>query len=225
MIPEPVFRNRSHAGSWLAQHLRRFRGPETVVLGIPRGGVIVAAEIARSLGAKLDVAVARKLPAPGQPEVAIGAVTPAGGLFLDAQAIHWLGVGDPYLRGVIAKERAEAERRERAFRANAPAEPLAGKVAILVDDGLATGATMRAAVRSLRQATPRRLVVAAPVGSPDACHALRSEADEVVCPVEVPDFGAVGRFYENFTQTSDAEVLDALEQSHHGPVAGAGRFV
>jgi predicted phosphoribosyltransferase len=225
VIPEPIFRNRSHAGSWLAEHLRRFRGPETVVLGIPRGGVIVAAEIARSLGAKLDVAIARKLPAPGQPEVAIGAVTPAGGLFLDAEAIHWLGVGDPYLRGVIARERAEAERRERAFRATVPAESITGKVAIVVDDGLATGATMRAAVRALRQATPRRLIVAAPVGSPEACHALRSEADEVVCPVEVPDFGAVGRFYENFTQTSDAEVLDALEQSQHGPVAGAGRVV
>lgn len=222
MIPEPMFRNRSHAGSWLAEHLKRFRGPETVVLGIPRGGVMVAAEVARSLGARLDVAVARKLPAPGQPELAIGAVTPTGGLFLDAETIHWLGVGDPYLRGVIEKERVEAERRERAFRGAEPPVSVAGKVAIVVDDGLATGATMRAALRSLRDAKPKRLIAAAPVGSPEACRHLRAEADEVVCPVEEPDFQAVGRFYEDFAQTSDREVQDALEQSHNAPLAGAG---
>lgn len=222
MIPEPIFRNRTHAGWWLAQHLRRFRGPETVVLGIPRGGVIVAAEVARSLGAKLDVAIARKLPAPGQPELAIGAVTPTGGLFLDAETIRWLGVGDPYLRGVIEKERQEAARREQAFRAGAPAQSITGKVAIVVDDGLATGATMRAAVRALKLAKPQRLVVAAPVASPEACHALQREADEVVCPLEVPDFGAVGGFYEDFTQTSDQEVQEALGQSHDTPLVGAG---
>jgi predicted phosphoribosyltransferase len=225
MIPEPVFRNRAHAGAWLAEHLRRFRGPETVVLGIPRGGLIVAAEVAHSLGAKLDVAVARKLPAPGQPEVAIGAVTPTGGLFLDAEAIHWLGVGDPYLRGVIAKEQTEAARRETELRTIAPAQPLAGKTVIVVDDGLATGATMRAAVRALRKALPKRLIAAAPVASPEACHALRGEVDEVVCPLEVPDFGAVGRFYEDFRQTSDSEVQDALERSHNAPLTGAGSAV
>jgi predicted phosphoribosyltransferase len=193
-----------------------------VVLGIPRGGVVVAAEVARSLGARLDVAVARKLPAPGQPELAIGAVTPSGGLFLDAEMIRWLGVGDPYLRGVIEKERVEAERRERAFRGSEPAQPIAGKVAIVVDDGLATGATMRAALRALRLAGPKRLIAAAPVGSPEACHQLRAESDEVVCPLEVPDFQAVGRFYEDFTQTTDREVQDALARSHTAPVAGAG---
>jgi len=222
MVPEPIFRNRTHAGWWLAQHLRRFRGPETVVLGIPRGGVIVAAEVARSLGAKLDVAIARKLPAPGQPEVAIGAVTPTGGVFLDAALIRWLGVGDPYLRGVIEKERREAERRERVFRAGAPAQSIAGKVAIVVDDGLATGATMCAAVRALKLAKPQRLVVAAPVASPEACHVLQREADEIVCPLEVPDFGGVGCFYEDFTQTSDQEVQEALGQSHDAPLVGAG---
>jgi predicted phosphoribosyltransferase len=222
MIPEPIFRNRGHAGTWLAEHLRRFRGPETVVLGIPRGGILVAAEVARSLGAKLDIAVARKLPAPGQPELAIGAVTHTGGLFLDAELIHWLGVGDPYLRGVIEQGRVEAERRERAFRGGEPAQPIAGKVVIVVDDGLATGATMRAAVRTLRQAKPKRLIVAAPVGSPEACHALQSEVDEVVCPLEVPDFQAVGRFYEDFRQTTDREVQDALEGSHSAPLTGAG---
>lgn len=222
MIPDPIFRNRSHAGSWLAEHLRRFRGPETVVLGIPRGGVMVAAEVARSLDARLDVAVARKLPAPGQPELAIGAVTPTGGLFLDAELIRWLGVGDPYLRGVIEKERIEAERRERVFRGDQPPQAIAGKVTIVVDDGLATGATMRAALRTLRQAGPKRLIAAAPVGSPEACHYLQAEADEVVCPFEVPDFQGVGRFYEDFTQTSDREVQDALEQSHSAPLAGAG---
>jgi predicted phosphoribosyltransferase len=217
-----MFRNRSHAGSWLGAHLRRFRGPETVVLGIPRGGVIVAAEVARSLGARLDVAIARKLPAPGHPEVAIGAVTPGGGLFLDAALIRWLGVGDRYLKEVIAQERTEAQRRERVVHGNQPAPSIAGKVAIVVDDGLATGATMRAALRALRQAGPRRLIAAAPVGSPEACHALRAEADEIVCPLEVPDFQAVGRFYDDFTQTSDDDVQDALAASHNAPVAGAG---
>lgn len=223
MNPELIFRDRRHAGTWLAQYLRRFRGPDTVVLGIPRGGVIVAAEVARSLGAKLDVAVARKLPAPGHPELAIGAVTPTGGLFLDTAAISYLGVGDPYLRGVVAKEQAEAQRRERAYHQGVAAAPIAGKVAIVVDDGLATGATMRAAVRALRQQRPKRLVAAAPVASPEACHALQREVDEVVCPLEVPDFGGVSRFYEDFTQTADEEVLDALQQPQDGPMAGAGR--
>ncbi len=144
MIPEPFFRNRGHAGAWLAEHLRRFRGPETVVLGIPRGGVVVAAEVAHSLGAKLDIAVARKLPAPGQPELAIGAVTPTGGLFLDAELIRWLGVVYPYLLGVIEKERIEGERRERVFRDDAPPHSISGKVAIVVDERGETGAMTRA---------------------------------------------------------------------------------
>lgn len=218
----PVFRNRAHAGSWLAQHLRQFSGPETVVLGIPRGGVIVAAEVAHRLGALLDVAVARKLPAPGRPEFAIGAVTPTGGLFLDAAAIQWLGVGDPYLRGVIEKERREAERRERVFRGGEPAAPLTGKTVIVVDDGLATGATMRAALRAVRQAKPARLIAAAPVGSPEACGHVCREADEIVCPLEESDFLAVGSFYVDFTQTTDREVHEALERSHTAPLAGAG---
>jgi putative phosphoribosyl transferase len=222
MIPGPIFRNRNHAGSWLSAHLRRFRGPDTVVLGIPRGGVIVAAEVARSLGARLDVAVARKLPAPGHPELGIGAVTPSGGLYLDAALIHRLGVGDRYLKAVIEQERIEAQRRESAFHGDRPAPAIAGKVVIVVDDGLATGATMRAALRALRQAGPRRLIAAAPVGSPEACHALRAEADEVVCPLEVPDFQAVGWFYEDFAQTSDDDVQDALAASHDAPLAGAG---
>lgn len=223
MIPDSMFRDRRHAGTWLAQYLRRFGGPDTVVLGIPRGGVIVAAEVARSLGAKLDVAVARKLPAPGHPEVAIGAVTPTGGLFLDTAAIRYLGVGDPYLRGVIAKEQAEAQRRERAYHEDTAPAPITGKLTIVVDDGLATGATMRAVVRALRKQYPKRLVAASPIASPEACHALQREVDEVVCPLEVPDFGGVSRFYEDFTQTSDEEVLDALHQSQDGPMAGAGR--
>jgi len=222
MQPEPIFRDRAEAGRLLSRHLDRFRGPETVVLGIPRGGVVVAAEVARSLGARLDIAVARKLPAPDHPELAIGAVTAAGGLLLDTEVIRWLGVPETFVRNAIETERAEAARRERAFRGGEAPPPLVDRVVILVDDGLATGATMRAALRAVRQSMPCRLIAAAPVGSPEGCRAARFEADEVVCPFQLPDFGAVGFFYEDFNQTSDREVQDLLERSRSAPVAGAG---
>jgi predicted phosphoribosyltransferase len=189
------------------------------VLGIPRGGVVVAAEAARILGARLDVAVARKLPAPGHPELAIGAVTAAGGLLLDTAAIELLHVPQEYLRRTIESERAEAQRREREFRGAATPPSLVDKVVIVVDDGLATGATMRAALRTLRAAMPRLLVAAAPVGSPDGCRAARLEADEVVCPFQLPGFGAVGAYYLDFTQTTDREVHELLERSHDSPLA------
>jgi predicted phosphoribosyltransferase len=219
------FENREEAARALAQKLAPYRGRNPLVLAIPRGAAVMARIIADELDGEMDIVLVRKLRAPGQPELAIGAVTPTGGLFLDAELIRWLGVGDPYLRGVIEMERVEAERRERAFRGDEASQPIGGKVAIVVDDGLAPGATMRAARRALRQAGPKRLIAAAPVGSPEACHYLQAEADEVVCPFEVPDFQGVGRFYEDFTQTSDREVQDALAESHDAPVAGAGSLI
>jgi putative phosphoribosyl transferase len=207
-----VFRDRRDAGERLAAALEGYRGGDVLVLGLPRGGVVVAAEIARHLGAELDVLVARKLGAPISAELAIGAVTANGGQFLNEDVIRELGVSEPYIAAVTQVQQAAARRSEARFRRGWPAPRIAGRTVILVDDGLATGATMRAAVRAVRQQGPARLVVAVPVGSPDACAALRREADEVVCLHEPVPFGAVGSWYHRFEQTEDAEVERLLEE-------------
>lgn len=209
----PLFRDRIDAGRVLAERLEAFRGQGTVVLGIPRGGVPVAAEVARRLDARLDVIVARKLPAPRSPEFAIGAVTANGGRYLNEDALRAAGVSQPYLDAIIATEMAEARDREQHYRSLGPAVPLAGQVVVIVDDGLATGATMRAAARSVRQHGPARLVLAAPVGSAEACDALREEADEVICPHRPRAFGAVGFYYEYFEPTEDVQVRGLLDEA------------
>jgi predicted phosphoribosyltransferase len=210
----PKFRDRTEAGALLAHHLAQFYHGDAVVLGIPRGGVVVAAEVARRLGLPLDVIVARKLGAPMSEEFAIGAVTANGGRFLDHELIARLAVSDAYVAAETDLQRAEARRREERFRAGRPPLAVRRRTAIVVDDGLATGSTMRAAVRSLRQHEPARVVVAVPVGSREACAVLRQEADAVVCPFELSELGAVGRYYADFTQTVDDEVGDLLSQSH-----------
>ncbi|HUL02156.1 MAG TPA: phosphoribosyltransferase family protein [Gemmatimonadales bacterium] len=210
---EMLFRDRADAGARLAQRLTAYRGINALVLGIPRGGVVVAAELARQLGAELDVIVARKLGSPVSAELAIGAVTANGGRFLNTDVIEHLDVSEAYLDAVTKRERAEARRREGLFRGARPAPVVAGRTVILVDDGLATGATMRAAARSLRQSGVGRLVVAVPVGSREACAALRAEADELVCLHAPEDFGAVGAYYEDFSQTEDEEVQRLLRDS------------
>jgi putative phosphoribosyl transferase len=204
------FRDRVEAGRLLAERLESFRGEDVLVLGIPRGGVPVAAEVARDLDGELDVIVARKLGAPYQEELAIGAVTANGGRFLNEELIGEIGISPAYLEAVTAEERAEAAAREARFRGHRPPPRVKGRTVILVDDGLATGATMRAAVRSIRHQRPARLVVAVPVGSPEACATLRREADEVVCLDEPAFFFAVGQFYANFEQTQDEEVQALL---------------
>jgi putative phosphoribosyl transferase len=206
------FHDRIDAGRVLAERLGTYRGKDVLVLGIPRGGVPVAAEVARRLEAELDVLVARKLGAPGQPELAIGAVTANGGEFVDEEMVGYLGVSPAYLRSVRQEQMDEALRREARFRGDRPAERIRDRVVILVDDGLATGATMRAAARSVRKHGPALLVVAVPVGSREACAALQDEADEVVCPLIPASLGAIGYFYENFAQTEDAEVESILEE-------------
>lgn len=201
-----MFRDRVDAGERLAHRLSRYRGTDALVVGIPRGGVPVAAAVARALDADLDIVVARKLGAPFSEELAIGAVTADGVRFLNDAMIAGLGVDSAYLEQETRRESTEAARREARFRGGAPPLDVAGRTVILVDDGLATGATMIAAARSIRARQPARLVIAVPVGSPQACHRLQSEADEVVC-LEAPEsFWAVGLYYQDFSQTEDSEV-------------------
>jgi len=210
--PGQRYIDRVDAGRTLGACLQQYKGRDVLVLGIPRGGVPVAAEVARALEADLDVIVSRKLGAPGQPELAIGAVTSNGGRFLNEELIQAAGVTKDYLERVTAAEMAEAHRREERFRGGRPAARISDRIVIVVDDGLATGATMRASVRSVRKAEPARLVVAVPVGSQEACAALRQEADEVVC-VRQPDlFWAVGLYYEDFEPTLDDEVASILQR-------------
>ncbi len=210
---QPLFRDRREAGSRLADALEAYRGQDVLVLGIPRGGVPVAAEVALHVGGELDVVVARKLGAPFSAELAIGAVTANGGRFLNEDLIRELGIPEAYLGGVTAREMAEAHRREQRFRGRRPVARVTGRIVIVVDDGLATGATMRAAVRSVRAQRPAKLVVAVPVGSQQACAALRAEADDVVCLFEPEAFFAVGAFYEHFEPTEDAEVQELLQEA------------
>jgi putative phosphoribosyl transferase len=208
-----VFADRRDAGGRLAARLTDYRGQHVLVLGIPRGGVPVATEVARRLESELDVVVARKVAAPGFSELAIGAVTANGGRFMNEGMIQELGVSDTYLELAIAREMAEARQREERFRAGRPLSPLAGRVVLLVDDGLATGATMRAAVRSVRSRHPSKLVVAVPVGSIQACAALRPEVDELVCLEEPEPFDAVGLYYDDFEPIEDAEVQRLLQEA------------
>lgn len=205
-----LFRDRVDAGVQLAAALERYHGQDVLVLGIPRGGVVVAAEVARRLGAALDVIVARKLGAPISRELAIGAVTADGERYLNEDILRELGVTERYLQRVTEEEQAEARRREERFRAGRPPARVAGRTVILVDDGLATGATMRAAVRSVRRHGPARLVVAVPVGARETCEELRAEADEVVCLYQPEPFWAVGAHYQHFEPVDDATVQELL---------------
>jgi putative phosphoribosyl transferase len=208
-----IFRDRIDAGAELAKRLEAYRGRDVLVLGIPRGGVPVAAEVARSLDAELDIVVARKLGAPFQPELAIGAVTANGGRYLNDVLAREADVTPEYLAAVTAEEMAEAHRREERFRGQRTPPRIAGRTVIVVDDGLATGATMRAAVRSLRRREPARLVVAIPVGPPSTCAALRAEADEVIALHEPEPFLAVGLYYQDFRPTEEREIERLLRAS------------
>lgn len=227
----PLFRDRAEAGRRLAERLEQYRKASPVVFAIPRGGVPIGVEIARHLDAALDVVVARKLGAPFQPELAIGAVTADGGRFLNQDVLRELAIDDAHLERVTREQLAEARRREERFRGGRSPVPVRERTALLVDDGLATGATMRAAARSLRQRQPARLVVAVPVGSRQACAALREDADEVVCLAQPEPFYAIGPYYQAFDQVEDAEVLrllaqqakaeELVPQQSHTPASGA----
>jgi putative phosphoribosyl transferase len=215
-VSRGLFRDRVQAGARLADYLVQYAGKNPLVLGIPRGGMMVAAEVARRLGAELDTIVARKLGAPGQRELAIGAVTANGGFFLNEELIREMGVSPSYLNEVIRTEKQEACRREELLRGSHPAPIIWNRIVLVVDDGLATGATMFAAVRALRGQHPARLVAAVPVGAPDSCAALRGEVDELVCPFMPEPFRAVGLYYESFASTEDSDVQRALAQAREG---------
>jgi putative phosphoribosyl transferase len=208
------FRDRAEAGRRLAGELRDYAGrPDVVVLALPRGGLPVAFEVARALGAPLDVFVVRKLGLPRHEELAMGAIASGGVRLLNENVVRQFRVGESAIERVTAAERAELERRERRYRGNRPFPDLAGKTVILVDDGLATGASMRAAVEALRLKGPAGIIVAVPVAAPETCDAFWDVADDIVCAVMPEPFYAVGLWYEDFSQTTDEEVHDLLERA------------
>jgi predicted phosphoribosyltransferase len=214
MAPVRRFRDRSDAGRQLAERLVAYADrPDVLVLALPRGGVPVGFEVARVLGAPLDVFVVRKLGVPGQEELAMGAIASGGSRVLNDAVVSRARISAPALAEVSAREAAEVARRERLFRGDRPAPDVRGRTVILVDDGLATGATMRAAVAALREQEPERIVVAVPTGSADTCAELGRAADEVVCLLAPEPFVAVGFWYEDFRQVADERVRALLDQA------------
>ena len=208
---ERAFPNRAEAGRQLAEKLVDYAGrDDVIVLGLPRGGVPVAYEVAQRLGVPLDVFVVRKLGVPGFEELALGAIASGGVRVLNEDVMRSLPNADQLIESVTEKETVELERREGAYRDGRPAPELRDRVVILVDDGLATGATMRAAVAALRRRGVAKIVVAVPVGAPDTCREFEDEVDEIVCGAVPEFFQAVGQYYEDFSQTSDEEVRELL---------------
>jgi putative phosphoribosyl transferase len=208
-----LFRDRKDAGRRLAERLARYRGEDSVVLALPRGGVPVGYEVARALKAPLDVFIARKLGAPNQPELGIGAVAQDGSRVLNERIIEEIGVSEEYIERVAAEEIKEAERRIKLFRGERPKPEVRERTAILVDDGIATGVTTRAAIEALRRRDPRRLVLAVPVCATHAAESLRREVDKLICLEAPSNLMAIGLWYRHFEQTSDEEVIELLERA------------
>jgi predicted phosphoribosyltransferase len=209
-----IYRDRTEAGKHLATRLTDYAGrPDVLVLALPRGGVPVAFEVARALRAPLDIFLVRKLGVPGHEELAMGAIATGGVRVLNEDVMSYLRIAGEVVDAVAADELRELERRERAYRGDAAAPDVRGKTVILVDDGLATGSTMRAAAAALRQQQPARIVVAVPVSSPQICDEYRMGVDEIVCAVTPEPFHAVGQWYEDFSQTTDEEVRGLLARA------------
>lgn len=214
MLTERRFRDRVDAGRALAADLSAYAGRDDVlVLALPRGGVPVGYEVARALGAPLDVFIVRKLGVPGHEEMAMGAIASGGVRVLNDGVVGPLRISESIIDGVAAREQAELERREREYRDGRPAPDVRGRTVILVDDGLATGATMRAAAEALRLPGPARLVVAVPVSAEESCEEFREQVDEIVCTMTPSPFYGVGMWYDDFSQTTDAEVRVLLARA------------
>jgi predicted phosphoribosyltransferase len=208
------FRDRSEAGRVLAEKLKAYAHlGRVVVLALPRGGLPVAFEVAKTLDAALDVFIVRKLGLPGQEELAMGAIATGGVLVINGEIVRLTGVPEHIISAVADRERRELDRRQRLYRGNRPDPIVRDRIVILVDDGLATGSTMRAAATALRQQGPERLVAAVPIAPPDTCAEFRAEVDEVVCAITPEPFYEVGRWYEDFSQTTDEEVRRLLALS------------
>jgi predicted phosphoribosyltransferase len=217
-----LFRDRSEAGRLLAAELSRYaHRPDVLVLGLPRGGVPVAYEVAQALEAPLDVFVVRKLGLPGQEELAVGAIASGGARVLNEEVVRALEIPDEVIDAIATQEQAELERRERVYRGDRPWPEVRGRVVILVDDGLATGSTMRAAVAALRHQQPARIVVAVPVAAQDTCEEFRTIADEIVCLQTPEPFYAVGLWYQDFGQMTDEQVRSLLDQAAKETLAHA----
>jgi predicted phosphoribosyltransferase len=215
--PARPFHDRFEAGRMLASLLTAYANrPDAIVLGLPRGGVAVAYEVARALHLPLDVFIVRKLGVPGQDELAMGAIASGGVRVLNHAVINALGLGQAEIDQVIRREEQELRRREQQFRGERPPLQLKGKTVIVVDDGLATGATMWAAIAAIRQRGPAKIVMAVPVAAPAECEAFRQIADEVVCAVTAEPLHAVGLWYEDFPQLTDEEVRALLSPSPSG---------
>ena len=216
MLTQPLFRDRIEAGWILGKHVKAaVREPHPVVLALPRGGVPVGFEVAKALHADLDIFLVRKLGVPGHEELAMGAIASGGVPVLNEELVRDLRVPSRLIEIIAAKEQQELLRRELLYREGRPPIPLSGRTALLFDDGLATGATMLAAGRALRQLKPKRIVVAVPVAAPDACEEFQAHVDEVICAFTPEPFHAVGIWYEDFAQTSDAEVREWLQRAAH----------
>jgi putative phosphoribosyl transferase len=210
-----LFRDRVHAGQLLGEALSKYANRNDVlVLGLPRGGIPVAFEVAKALDAPLDVFIVRKLGVPGYPELAMGAIATGGVRVLNEEVVRSLRIPDKDIEAVADEEGRELKRRELAYRGHGASPEIRDRTVILIDDGVATGSTMRAAVRALRKQSPARLIVAVPTAAPSTYHHLSQEVDEMVALMTPEDFQAVGQWYEDFSQTTDAEVSHLLEQAH-----------